>query len=77
MPAGNFFSDDQFGAGIGRAKSLRIGIDGNKFDTADIGSDHAVYRIVSAATHTDDFDVDTASEQIIVKLYVHFTSSHA
>jgi hypothetical protein len=50
------FADVNFERRIVVIKRLRVGIDRDEFDAADLRFDHAVERVVAGTTHADDFD---------------------
>ena len=60
LALGDLLTDDQFLCGAGSIQRLIICIDGDEFHTADVGGDHTVDRVVSAATDSDDFYIDAA-----------------
>ena len=55
---GELCADGDLGVGTGSGKNLTVRVDGDEFNTADVGRDHAIDCVVSAAADTDDLDVD-------------------
>ena len=53
---GGISSNVEFDVGVGHQQRLCIGVDGDEFDTADTGVDHAIDGIDTAAADTGDFD---------------------
>ena len=69
---GGYVAEALIRAGIGRTECLRIRVHRDEFYTADVGGNHTVYSVVTAATDTDYLDVNAAAKQIVIKLHVHF-----
>ena len=68
---GDLLADDEFFSRAGGVQHLAVRVDGDKLDAADIGRDHAVDRVVSAAADTDDFYIN-AIFKYRFKIKFHF-----
>ena len=63
---GQLLTNDELGGRIGMMKGLTVRVDGYELYALDVGIDHTVDRIITAATDTDHFNVYAGFISIIV-----------
>ena len=72
---GNFFTNDELTGSLGFAQSLTVGVDRYELYAANVGCDHTVDCVVSAAAYADNLNIDATFQGIIMFKCHGFSSS--
>jgi hypothetical protein len=63
---GNLFTNDELTGSLGFAKSLTVGVDGYELYATNVGYDHTIDCVVSAAAYADNLNIDATFQAIIM-----------